>query len=128
MAAGAPGLRPRRIPHMRLAILAAVVAATGAGAVAAAQSRPLVDPAAAAIYRRLLPQIERIRIFDHHAHPAFPNDPDVDAAPPPPGPSPLRIREDNAEPVAAARALFGFPFPDLSGGHAKWLVEIGRAS
>ena len=108
---------------MRLAILAAVVAATGAGAVAAAQSRPLVDPAAAAIYRRLLPQIERIRIFDHHAHPAFPNDPDVDAAPPPPGSSPLRMREDNAEPVAAARALFGFPFPDLSGRHAKWLVD-----
>jgi uncharacterized protein len=109
---------------MRLAIiLAAVVAATGAGAIATAQSRPLVDPAAAAIYRRLLPQIERIRIFDHHAHPAFPNDPDVDAAPPPPGSSPLRMREDNAEPVAAARALFGFPFPDLSGAHAKWLVD-----
>ena len=109
---------------MRLAIiLAAVVAATGAGAITTAQSRPLVDPAAAAIYRRLLPQIERIRIFDHHAHPAFPNDPDVDAAPPPPGSSPLRMREDNAEPVAAARALFGFPFPDLSGAHAKWLVD-----
>jgi uncharacterized protein len=107
---------------MRLAILAAV-AATGAGAVAAAQSRPLVDPAAAAIYRHLLPQIERIKIFDHHAHPALPNDPDVDAAPPPPGSSPLRMREDNAEPVAAARALFGFPFPDLSGAHAKWLVD-----
>src|SRR5205823_4035616 len=43
-----------------------------------AQSRPLVVPAAAAIYQRLLPQIERIKIFDHHAHPAFPGDADVD--------------------------------------------------
>src|SRR5207248_9797717 len=90
---------------------------------AAAQSRPAVDRGAASIYRQLLPQIERIRIFDHHAHPAFPNDPDVDAAPPPLGASPLRMREDNLEPIAAAHALFGFPFADLSGSHATWLVE-----
>src|SRR5712691_6031371 len=50
-----------------------------------AQSRPFVAPAAAAIYERLLPQISRIKIFDHHAHPAWPDDPDVDIAPPPPG-------------------------------------------
>ena len=36
-----------------------------------AQSRPLVAPEAAAIYQRLLPQISRIKIFDHHAHPGF---------------------------------------------------------
>jgi hypothetical protein len=108
---------------MRLAILAALAAATGVAAVVSAQSRPLVDPAAAAVYRHLLPQIEKIKIFDHHAHPAFPNDPDVDAAPPPPGSSPLRMREDNPEPIAAARALFGFPYPDLTGEHAKWLVD-----
>jgi uncharacterized protein len=88
-----------------------------------AQSRPLVAPAAAALYQRLLPQIERIKLFDHHAHPAFPDDADVDIAPPPPGASPLRLRDDNPEPIAAARALFAFPFADLKGPHAKWLVD-----
>lgn len=90
---------------------------------AASQSRPLVAPAAAPIYQRLLPQIERIKIFDHHAHPAFADDPDVDAAPVPPSNLPLRERDDSPEPVAAARALFGFPFSDLKGAHAKWLVD-----
>jgi len=88
-----------------------------------AQSHALVAPAAAVIYQRLLPQIERIKIFDHHAHPALPDDPDVDAAPPPPGKAPLRLRDDNPEPIAAARALFGFPFADLKGPHAKWLID-----
>ncbi|PYR62158.1 MAG: amidohydrolase [Acidobacteria bacterium] len=88
-----------------------------------AQSRPLVAPIAAPIYQRLLPQIERIKLFDHHAHPAFADDADVDIAPPPPGALPLRLREDNIEPIAAARALFAFPFGDLKGPHAKWLVD-----
>jgi uncharacterized protein len=92
------------------------------GAHLLAESRPLVDPAAAAIYARLLPQVERIRIFDHHAHPAFPDDADVDIAPPPPGAAPLRLRESNPEMVPAARALFTFPFGDLAGEHGKWLV------
>jgi uncharacterized protein len=109
---------------MRLAILAAFAAAIAIGATRpAAQSRPLVAPEAASIYARLLPEINHIPIFDHHAHPAFPGDADVDAAPPPPGASPLRLREDNPEPIAAARALFGFPFADLEGAHAKWLVD-----
>lgn len=88
-----------------------------------AQSRPLVSPAAAAIYQRLLPQIERIKLFDHHAHPAWPDDPDVDIAPPPPGGMPLRIREENPETSVAARVLFGFPFADMKGAHGKWLVD-----
>src|SRR2546428_13900709 len=78
---------------------------------------------AAPFYQRLLPQIERIKLFDPHAHPAFADDADVDIAPPPPGALPLRLREDNLEPIAAARALFAFPFGDLKGPHAKWLVE-----
>ncbi len=109
---------------------AAIVAVIAVGAVMAlrasypsAQSRPLVAPAAASIYQRLLPQIERIKLFDHHAHPAFPDDADVDIAPPPPGASPLRLRGDNPESVAAARALFQFPFADFKGAHAKWLVD-----
>src|SRR3982751_6736336 len=99
-------------------LFAAVCAAT-----LAAQSRPHVAPAATPIYQRLLPQIEAIKLFDHHAHPAFPDDADVDIAPPPPGSSPLRLRDDNPETSAAARALFGFPFPDMKGAHAKWLVD-----
>ena len=83
----------------------------------------LVAPEAAAIYQRLLPQISRIKLFDHHAHPAFPDDPDVDIAPPPPGATPLRLRPENPETVAAARALFGFPFADMAGAHGKWLVD-----
>src|SRR5262249_27046344 len=82
-----------------------------------------VDPSAAAIYARLLPQVQRIKVFDHHAHPAFPDDPDVDAAPVPPFTLPLRLREDNPEPIAAARALFGYPYADLTPPHARWLVD-----
>src|SRR5947207_14673530 len=110
---------------MPRSLQAAIVLVAGVSVVGrpAAQSRPLVDAAAAPIYLRLLPQIERIKIFDHHAHPAFPDDPDVDAAPPPPGASPLRLREDNPETAAAAHALFGFPFADLTGSHAKWLID-----
>ncbi|HEX7138281.1 MAG TPA: amidohydrolase family protein [Vicinamibacterales bacterium] len=88
-----------------------------------AQSRPLVAPAAAGVYQRLLPQIARIKLFDHHAHPAVSGDADVDIAPPPPGSAPLRLRDDNPEPIAAARALFNYPFADLTGAHAKWLID-----
>src|SRR5690242_5508792 len=91
-----------------------------ASAALGAQSRPLVDPAAAAVYQRLLPRIRAIALFDHHAHPAFPDDSDVDIAPPPPGSSPLRLRDDNPETSAAARALFRFPFADMKGAHGKW--------
>src|SRR5689334_11842405 len=106
---------------MRLSVAVAAVAVAAANPFG--QSRPLVAPAAAAVYQRLLPQIERIKAFDHHAHPSFPDDPDVDAAPPPPGSTPLRLRDDNPELVAAARELFGFPFADLQGAHAKWLSD-----
>jgi len=104
-------------------VLVAIAAASMCAPQPSAQSRPLVAPSAAPIYRRLLPQIERIKLFDHHAHPSFPGDADVDIAPPPPGASPLRLRDDNPEPIAAARALFGFPFADLTGAHAKWLID-----
>lgn len=107
----------------------AIAALTLIGAVgltashASGQSRALVAPEAAAIYQRLLPQIARIKLFDHHAHPAFPDDPDVDIAPPPPGATPLRLRAENPETTAAARALFGFPYRDMAGAHGKWLVD-----
>jgi hypothetical protein len=72
-----------------------------------AQSRPLVAPEAAAIYERLLPQIARIRIFDHHAHPGFPGDEEVDPAPVPEGAMPLRLTPGNPDWAAADKELFG---------------------
>lgn len=92
-------------------------------AVAAAQARPLPGPDVQQIYQRLLPQIEKIPIFDHHAHPAFSDDADVDAMASPPGSVALRERDTNPELVAAAKALFGYPYDDLSAEHAKWLVQ-----
>jgi hypothetical protein len=91
---------------------------------AVGQSRPLATPEQVRdIYTRLLPQIEKIPIFDHHAHPGFPDDPDVDAMASPPGSAPLRERDSNPELVAAAKALFNYPYDDLSPEHAKWLVS-----
>jgi hypothetical protein len=92
-------------------------------ALAAGQARPLPGPDVQQIYQRLLPQIEMIPIFDHHAHPAFADDPDVDAMASPPGSAALRERDTNPELVAAAKALFGYPYDDLSAEHAKWLIQ-----
>src|SRR6267142_128319 len=75
------------------------------------------------IYERILPQIEKIPIFDHHAHPGFFDDPDVDAMAAPPGSAALRERDSNQELVAAAKALFGYPYADFSPEHANWLVQ-----
>src|SRR5277367_4002710 len=91
--------------------------------VAAAQSRPFPGPDVQQIYQRLLPQIEKIPAFDHHAHPGFSDDPDVDAMASAPDTNlPLRTRDDNPELIAAAKALFGYPYDDFSPEHAKWLV------
>ncbi len=90
---------------------------------AAAQARPLPGPDVQQIYQRLLPEIEKIPAFDHHAHPGYADDPDVDAmAAPPDASEPLRTRDDNPELIVAAKALFGYPYDDLSPEHAKWLV------
>jgi hypothetical protein len=95
----------------------------GLSAFAAGQARPLPGPDVQQIYQRLLPQIEKIPIFDHHAHPAFSDDPDVDAMASPPGSAALRERDTNPELVAAAKALFSYPYDDLLPEHAKWLVQ-----
>src|SRR6202166_4214746 len=110
---------------MRLAIRAiALSAAVGLSAFAAAQARPFPGPDVQQIYQRLLPQIEKIPAFDHHAHPGYADDPDVDAmAAPPKATEALCTRDDNPEPPAAANALFGYPYTDLSPEHAKWLVD-----
>jgi hypothetical protein len=91
---------------------------------AAAQARPFPGPDLQQIYQRLLLQIEQIPAFDHHAHPGFSDDPDVDAMAGSPDTSlPLRTRDDNPELIAAAKSLFGYPYNDLSSEHSKWLVE-----
>ena len=103
-----------------LPIISIVLFATSA----AAQARPFPGPDLQQIYQRLLPQIDKIPAFDHHAHPGFSDDPDVDAmAAPPDASSPLRTRDDNPELVVAAKSLFGYPYNDLSPEHSKWLVE-----
>ena len=90
---------------------------------AAAQARPLPGPDVQQIYQRLLPQINKIPAFDHHAHPGFADDSDIDAMASALDTSlPLRTRDDNPELIAAAKALFGYPYDDLSPDHAKWLV------
>jgi hypothetical protein len=101
-------------------LLAVVLTST----LAVSQARPYPGPDVQEIYNRLLPQIEKIPIFDHHAHPGFADDPDVDAmAAPPNYSSPLRERDSNPELVAASKALFDYPYDDLSPEHAKWLIE-----
>src|SRR5208337_2577958 len=100
-----------------------LTAAIGISAFAAAQARPFPGPDVQQIFQRLLPQIEKIPAFDHHAHPGFADDADVDAmADPPDSSAALRTRDDNPELVAAAKTMFGYPFADFSPEHAKWLV------
>src|SRR5216684_3913111 len=69
---------------------------------ALSQARPFPGPDVQQIYQRLLPQIEKIPAFDHHAHPGFDDDPEL---------------------AAAAKALFGYPYADLSPEHSKWLLD-----
>jgi hypothetical protein len=87
------------------------------------QARPFAGADVKQIYDRLLPQIEKIQAFDHHAHPGFADDPDVDAMAAPPGSAAFRERDTNPELVAAAKALWGYPYDDLSPEHAKWLLD-----
>ena len=87
------------------------------------QAKPLPGPDVPQLYQRLLPQIEKIPMFDHHAHPGFADDPDVDAMAAPPGSAALRERDTNPELVAAAKAMWGYPYNDFSPEHAKWLVQ-----
>src|ERR1700737_5233009 len=107
----------------RVRIGLSMLAVGGLALVASAQARPLSGPDVQQIYQRLLPQIEKIPMFDHHAHPGFADDPDVDAMASPPGSAALRTRDTNPELVAAGKALFSYPYSDLSPDHAKWLVQ-----
>src|SRR5438128_12077307 len=93
------------------------------GSLAFTQARPFPGPDVQQIYLRLLPQIEKIPAFDHHAHPGFFDDADVDAIAAPPGSAALSERDTNPELVTAAKTQFGYPYNDLSPDHAKCLVQ-----
>jgi uncharacterized protein len=80
-------------------------------------------------YERLLLAIDKIPMYDNHAHPGFADDSDVDAMASPPEESPtFRLRDDNPEFVAAAKALFAYPYDDFKPEHAKWLAEKKQAA
>jgi len=97
---------------------------------ATAQAKPSASPAETAkIYDRLLPQIDKIAIFDNHSHATFPDDSDMDAQASPPDESTvMRLRDTNPEFVAAAKSLFGYPYKDFSPEHAKWLIDKKKAA
>src|SRR5499427_10483891 len=106
-----------------------VILAAGLTQRAAAQARPYPSGDLEKTYERLLKQIEAIPMYDNHAHPGFSDDTDVDAMASPPGESAtLRLREDNPEFVAAAKALFGYPYDDFKPEHAKWLIDRKKAA
>jgi hypothetical protein len=87
------------------------------------QARPYPGPDLPQLYQHYLDVVNNITAFDHHAHPGFADDPDVDAMAAPPGSAALRERDTNPELVAAAKALWGYPYADFSPEHAKWLVQ-----
>ena len=109
-----------------LATLGVVMALRSDGVTAQSHALPQED--VQAIFKRLLPQIEQIRIFDHHAHPGFGDDPDVDAQATPPQHLPRRARDTNPEVLFALKALFEYPYADLSEEHMRWLAERSAAA
>jgi uncharacterized protein len=111
--------------HSAFSLFAALVLAT----TAAAQARPFPGPDLQKTYDRLLAQIEKIPLYDNHAHPGFGDDSDVDAMAAPPGETDfMRTRSDNPEFVTAAKDLLGYPFSDFSPEHIKWLVDKSKES
>ncbi|MGA2418578.1 MAG: amidohydrolase family protein [Candidatus Acidiferrum sp.] len=121
------GLTRRRDALLAVAVLSALCSCCTR--TAQAQSRPFPGADLQKTYERLLAQIEKIPIYDNHAHPGFGDDPDVDAMAAPPGESSeLRIRDDNPEFVIAAKALFNYPYDDFKPAHAQWLADKSKAA
>jgi uncharacterized protein len=96
---------------------------SAASVLAYAQARPYPGPDVQQLYQHYLDIVSKIPAFDHHAHPGFSDDADVDAMASPPGSAAFRERETNPELVDAAKALWGYPYADFSPEHAKWLIE-----
>jgi uncharacterized protein len=101
----------------------------GWGQSAAAQAAPYPSGDVKKMYDRLLVEIDKIPMYDDHAHPGFADDSDVDAMAAPPDESPtFRLRDDNPEFVAAAKSLFAYPYDDFKPEHAKWLADKKNAA
>jgi len=110
-------------------IVAALLVTLAVTVMAHAQARPLPSADVQKIYDRLLKQIDRIPIYDNHSHATFPDDSDMDAMASPPNESTvMRLRDTNPEFVAAAKALFGYPYDDFKPEHAKWLIDKKKAA
>jgi uncharacterized protein len=106
-----------------------IVAAIALAQSASGQAHPYPSGDVKKTYERLLKQIETIPMYDNHSHPGFADDSDVDAmASPPDESATLRLRDDNPEFVAGAKALFGYPYADFAPDHAKWLAEKKKAA
>jgi len=106
-----------------------VTLAAGMAYSAASQARPYPSGDVRKTYERLLKQIDAMPMYDNHSHPGFADDADVDAmAAPPDESSTLRLREDNPEFIAAAKALFAYPYDDFQPQHAKWLADKAKAA
>ena len=94
-----------------------------------AQAKPLAGGDIQKIYERLLQRIDQIPIYDNHSHATFPDDSDMDAMASPPDESTVvRLRDTNPEFVAAAKALFGYPYDDFKPEDAKWLIDRKKAA
>jgi hypothetical protein len=114
----------KHLIHIGIVFLAGFASAT----TAAAQAKPLAGGDVQKIYERLLKPIDQIPIYDNHSHATFPDDADMDAMASPPDESTvLRLRDTNPEFVAAAKALFGYPYDDFKPEHAKWLIDKKKA-
>ncbi len=101
----------------------------GVAHAASGQARPYPSGDVKKTYERLLKQIETIPLYDNHAHPGFADDTDVDAmAAPPEESATLRLREDNPEFVAGAKALLAYPYNDFAPDHARWLADKSKAA
>ena len=106
-----------------------ILLAAGSASPGLGQSKPYPSADVQKTYERLLKEIDKIPMYDNHAHPGFADDSNVDAmASPPDESATLRLRDDNPEFVAGAKALFGYPYDDLKPLHAKWLAERKTAA
>jgi uncharacterized protein len=116
----------KHLIHCQLAL----VTVMAFGTTARPQSRPRGSEAdIQKIYDKLLPQVEKIPIYDNHSHATFPDDADMDAMTGPPDEtSVLRLRDTNPEFVAAAKSLFGYPYNDFQPEHAQWLIDKKKAA
>jgi hypothetical protein len=114
----------------RLMLFSATIVLLFLGAAkTSAQAKPLAGGNIQNIYDKLLKQIDEIPIYDHHSHATFPDDADMDAMASPPDESTvMRLRDTNPEFVAAAKALFGYPYDDFKPEHAKWLIDKKKAA